>query len=107
MESYILEKHFHSYRLNNGIQGQHNPSRRRKMKNSLTFTAVASCFFMLFTGSLLCTQGGQRPSWEEISPKVGKTVPDVQIYDEQLNLIPISNLYKDARLLVMQWGGCT
>jgi hypothetical protein len=37
---------------------------------------------------------------------VNKTVPDLKIYDESLNHIPFSNLYKDT-LLIVQWGGCT
>jgi hypothetical protein len=37
---------------------------------------------------------------------VGKKVPDIMIYDRDLNKIPLSNLNKDS-LLVIQWGGCT
>jgi hypothetical protein len=47
-----------------------------------------------------------RVPFEERSPKVGKKVPDIMIYDKDLNKIPLSNLYKDS-LLVIQWGGCT
>ncbi|MGD2294367.1 MAG: hypothetical protein PVF22_00850 [Candidatus Aminicenantes bacterium] len=62
----------------------------------------------VLAASTLCLalQQSQRPSWEERSPKVGATVPDVKIYDENLNPIPFSNLYKNT-LLIVQWGGCT
>ncbi len=64
-------------------------------------------FLLLIVGSLgLSQQRRQRPSWNERSPTVGKKVPEVMVYDKNLNKIPLSNLYKDA-LLIIQWGGCT
>ena len=71
-----------------------------------------SLFVLLLIGSFLKGQQQQqrqrrpRVPWEERSPKVGKKVPDIMIYDKDLNKIPLSNLYKDS-LLVIQWGGCT
>jgi hypothetical protein len=61
---------------------------------------------LLVTSVLLAQQRRDRASWEERSPKVGKIVPDVVVYDANLNEISLSNLYKDT-LLVIQWGGCT
>ena len=63
---------------------------------------------LVLLASSLCFahERAQRASWEDRSPKVGKTVPDVKIYDEELNNIPFSNLYKNT-LLIVQWGGCT
>jgi len=72
-----------------------------------------SLFALLLIGSFLKGQQQQqqqqrrpRVPWEERSPNVGKKVPDIMIYDKDLNKIPLSNLYKDS-LLVIQWGGCT
>lgn len=56
--------------------------------------------------SILLAQRRDRAPWEERSPKVGKKVPDVVVFDASLNKISLSNLYKDT-LLVIQWGGCT
>ncbi len=68
---------------------------------------MGSLFLLLIVGSLgLSQQRRQRPSWNERSPTVGKKVPEVMVYDKNLNKIPLSNLYKDA-LLIIQWGGCT
>ena len=76
------------------------------MKNQkllvLTLFLVAS----VVISSLLLAQERERPSWEERAPGVGKKAPEVQVYDENLNKIQLSNLYKDT-LLVIQWGGCT
>ncbi len=64
-------------------------------------------FLLLIVGTLGSSQQRrQRPSWNERSPAVGKKVPEVMVYDKNLNKIPLSNLYKDA-LLIIQWGGCT
>ena len=62
----------------------------------------------VLVASVLCTatQRRQRPPWEDRAPKLNETVPDLKIYDERLNHIPFSNLYKDT-LLIVQWGGCT
>jgi hypothetical protein len=76
----------------------------QKHKNSIFLWVVV---FVLAAGVLCMAQERrQRPPWDERSPKVNKTVPDLKIYDENLNHIPFSNLYKDT-LLIVQWGGCT
>lgn len=76
------------------------------MKNK-TFLALTILLMAIVVFSyVLLAQQRERPSWEERAPKVGNKAPDVQIYDENLNKIPFSNLYKDT-LLVIQWGGCT
>ena len=74
----------------------------RKIISLMVWSFV--CF--LFVTSALLSQRRDRPPWEERSPKVGKKVPDVVVYDASLNKISLSNLYKDT-LLVIQWGGCT
>lgn len=61
---------------------------------------------VLLVTSFLLAQRSDRPPWEERSPKVGKKIPDVVVYDASLNNISLANLYKDT-LLVIQWGGCT
>ena len=83
------------------------------MKKGHIFIVFFSLFALLLIGSFLKGQQQQqrqqrrpRVPWEERSPKVGKKVPDIMIYDKDLNKIPLSNLYKDT-LLVIQWGGCT
>jgi len=77
------------------------------MRKLRTYILVGSLFLLLIVGSLgLSQQRRQRPSWNERSPTVGKKVPEVIVYDKNLNKIPLSNLYKDA-LLIIQWGGCT
>jgi len=77
------------------------------MRKLRTYILVGSLFLLLIVGSLgLSQQKRQRPSWNERSPAVGKKVPEVMVYDKNLNKIPLSNLYKDA-LLIIQWGGCT
>jgi hypothetical protein len=63
-------------------------------------------FVLLLTSVLLAQQRRDRPPWEERSPKVGKKVPDVLVYDASLDEISLANLYKDT-LLVIHWGGCT
>jgi len=76
----------------------------RKLK---TYILVGSLFLLLLIGSLGSgQQRRQRRPWNERSPAVGKKVPEVMVYDKNLNKIPLSNLYKDA-ILVIQWGGCT
>lgn len=76
----------------------------RKLRNPIFLWVVV----FVLVASVLCTatQRRQRPPWEERSPKVGKTVPDIKIYDENLNNIPFSNFYENT-LLIVQWGGCT
>ncbi len=77
------------------------------MRKLRTYILVGSLFLLLIVGSLgLSQQRRQRPSWGERSPAVGKKVPEVMVYDKNLNKIPLSNLYKDT-LLIIQWGGCT
>jgi hypothetical protein len=72
-----------------------------------TYVVFGCLFLLLIVGSLgLGQQRRQRRPWSERSPAVGKKVPEVMVYDKNLNKIPLSNLYKDA-ILVIQWGGCT
>jgi hypothetical protein len=75
----------------------------RKKKSSFV---LFSLMLLLIVSSLILGQRRQRVPWKERSPTVGKKVPDIMIYDRDLNKIPLSNLYKN-RLLVIQWGGCT
>ena len=77
------------------------------MRKLRTYIVVGSVFLLLIIGTLgLSQQRRQRPPWNERSPAVGKKVPEAMVYDKNLNKIPLSNLYKDA-ILVIQWGGCT
>ena len=77
------------------------------MRKLRTYIVVGSLFLLLIVGSLgLGQQRRQRAPWNERSPAVGKKVPEVMVYDKNLNKIPLSNLYKDT-LLIIQWGGCT
>lgn len=81
--------------------------RREGMKRNIIPLMVWSLVCVLvLTSVLLAQQRRDRPPWEERSPKVGKIVPDVVVYDASLNEIFLANLYKDT-LLVIQWGGCT
>ena len=73
------------------------------MRKKFTFLVLV---LMLFVGSILLGQRQKRAPWEERSPAVGEKVPEVMVYDQNLNQIPFSNLYQDS-LLVIQWGGCT
>ena len=76
----------------------------QKLRNPIFLWVVV---FVLVAG-VLCTaqERRQRAPWDERSPKVKRIVPDVNIYDENLNHVPFSNFYKDT-LLIVQWGGCT
>ncbi len=77
------------------------------MSKLRTYIVFGSLFLLLIVGSLgLSQQRRQRVPWNERSPAVGKKVPEVMVYDKNLNKIPLSNLYKDT-LLIIQWGGCT
>ncbi len=81
--------------------------RREAMKKKIIpLMAWSLVCILLVTSVLLAQQRRDRAPWEERSPKVGKIVPDVVVYDANLNEISLSNLYKDT-LLVIQWGGCT
>jgi len=76
----------------------------RKLRNPIFLWVVV----FVLVASVLCMaqQRRQRPPWDERSPKAGKIVPDIKIYDENLNNVPFSNFYKNT-LLIVQWGGCT
>ncbi len=77
------------------------------MSKIRTYIVFGSLLLLLIAGSLgLSQQRRQRTPWGERSPAVGKKVPEVMVYDKNLNKIPLSNLYKDA-ILIIQWGGCT
>ncbi len=83
------------------------PRRKENMKKGRLSLVFFFLFVFLLAGSFLSGQQRRpRVPWEERSPKVGKKVPDIMIYDKDLNRSPLSNLYKDS-LLVIQWGGCT
>ena len=75
-------------------------------KKIIPLMAWSRVCILLVTSVLLAQQRRDRAPWEERSPKLGKIVPDVVVYDANLNEISLSNLYKDT-LLVIQWGGCT
>ena len=75
-------------------------------KKIIPLMAWSLVCILLVTSVLLAQQRRDRAPWEERSPKLGKIVPDVVVYDANLNEISLSNLYKDT-LLVIQWGGCT
>jgi len=72
----------------------------RRFLTLTLWTAV----FALLAGAFLVGQGWEE--WEDSSPPIGKKIPDVKIYDVNLNHIPLSNLYKGS-YLYFQWGGCT
>jgi hypothetical protein len=76
------------------------------MKNKTFLVLILFLVVTVVIGSVLLAQQRGRPPWEERAPNVGSEAPEVRIYDENLNEIPFSNLYKDT-LLVIQWGGCT
>ncbi len=76
------------------------------MKSKKFLVLVLFLMTTVVVSSILLAQQRERLPWEERAPEVGKKTPDVVIYDEVLNKIPFSNLYKDT-LLVIQWGGCT
>jgi len=75
----------------------------RKPRNTIILGLIL-VFFLV--SMFLYSQREQRVPWEERSPKIGQKVPDVMIYDNNLNQIPFSNLYKGTYLYI-QWGGCT
>lgn len=74
-----------------------------KIRLSLALSFVLILFLVNF---LVQGQRRQRPPWEERSPAVNEKIPEIQIFDQDLDEIPFSNLYKDT-LLIIQWGGCT
>ncbi len=77
------------------------------MSKLRTYIVFGSLLLLLIAGSLGSgQQRRQSAPWNERSPAVGKKVPEVMIYDKNLNKIPLSNLHKDT-ILVIQWGGCT
>lgn len=76
------------------------------MRKKNTSIILFSLILLLIVSSLILGQRRQRVPWEERFLTVGKKVPDIMVYDRDLNKIPLSNLYKN-RLLVIQWGGCT
>jgi len=75
----------------------------RKKKSSFV---LFSLMLLLIVSSFILGQRRRRAPWAERSPSIGKKVPDIMIYDRDLNKISLSNLYKN-RLLIIQWGGCT
>lgn len=76
------------------------------MRKSKVSVLLLSIFFLMISFLVPGQQRRKRPLWSERSPAVGKKVPEVIIYNKDLNKIPLSSLYKDT-YLVIQWGGCT
>jgi hypothetical protein len=76
--------------------------RKSKISVVLLFFLFVLMISLLIPGQ----QRRKRAPWSERSPAIGKKVPELMVYDKDLNQIPLSSLYKDT-LLVIQWGGCT
>ncbi len=80
------------------------------MRRRVTVLMLGILILVLVAGAFLYgeqqQQRRQRAPWVERSPAIGKQVPDVMIYNEKLQQIPLSSLYK-GNYLYLQWGGCT
>jgi hypothetical protein len=78
------------------------------MRRKLFGLTLGTLTLVLLSGSLIYgdQQRQRRAPWEERSPAIGKTIPEVKIYNEKLQNIPLSSLYK-GNYLYLQWGGCT
>ncbi len=77
------------------------------MRRRIAFITLWTLIMVLVVGSLVYGQQQRRRApWEERSPGIGKVVPDVMIYNEKLQQIPLSSLYQ-GNTLYLQWGGCT
>ncbi|MFA9454718.1 MAG: hypothetical protein ACERK6_12485 [Candidatus Aminicenantaceae bacterium] len=76
------------------------------MKRKITMITLWALVLTLVVGSLVYGQQRQRAPWEERSPGIGKVVPDVMIYNQKLQQVSLSSLYK-GNYLYLQWGGCT
>ena len=75
-------------------------------KSRVSFLLLFFVFVLVISLLLPGQQRRKRAPWSERSPAVGKKVPEIMVYDKDLNQLPLSSLYKDT-LLVIQWGGCT
>ncbi len=76
------------------------------MRRRIAVITLWTLVLVLVVGSLAYGQQNRRASWEDRSPGIGKIVPDVKIYNEKLQQIQLSSLYKGS-YLYLQWGGCT
>ena len=74
------------------------------MKQPIKTIALLTVVFAFLLGTFLVGQGWKK--WEESSPPIGKQIPEVKIYDRDLDQVPLSNLHKGT-YLYFQWGGCT
>jgi hypothetical protein len=77
------------------------------MRRKVILLTLWTSVLVLVVGFLIDGQQRRRRApWEERSPAIGKTIPDVMIYNENLQKVPLSSLYKGTHLY-LQWGGCT
>jgi hypothetical protein len=76
------------------------------MRRRIATITLWALILVLLAGSLAYGQQRRGIPWEERAPGIGKTVPEVMIYNEMLQRVPLSSLYK-GNLLYLQWGGCT
>ncbi len=76
------------------------------MRRRFTLITLCALILVLVVGSLSYGQQRRRAPWEERAPGIGKVVPDVMIYNEKLQQVSLSSLYK-GNTLYLQWGGCT
>jgi len=64
------------------------------MRQRITLITLWAFVLVLVVGSLVYGQQRRRAPWEERSLGIAKVVPDVMIYNEKLQQIPLSSLYK-------------
>ena len=76
------------------------------MRRRFTLITLWALILVLVVGSLAYGQQRRRAPWEERAPGIGKVVPDVMVYNEKLQQVSLSSLYK-GNTLYLQWGGCT
>ena len=76
------------------------------MRRGFAVITLWALVLVLVVGSLAFGQQNRRAPWEERSPGIGKIVPNMKIYNEKLQQIQLSSLYK-GNYLYLQWGGCT
>ena len=77
------------------------------MRRRIALITLWTLILVLVVGSLAYGHQQRRGApWEERSPGIGKVVPDVMIYNEKLQQVSLSSLYK-GNYLYIQWGGCT
>jgi len=76
------------------------------MRRRLALITLWALILVLVVGSMIYGEQRRRAPWEEQAPGIGKVVPDVMIYNEKLQQVSLSSLYK-GNYLYLQWGGCT